>query len=89
MPDELVVGAGKSILDFGIIGAVAVLLMAAVVVLVLWLRSAHNELLQAKKEHLEDAKQWAVLGEVLKNNMAANTEAMKEMLTFMRDRARP
>lgn len=86
MPDELVVGAGKSLLDVGVVGGVALLLMVAIIFLVRRLFAAQDALIASYEKRLEDARRWDVTAEILKNTMAANTDTMKEVLTFLRAR---
>lgn len=93
MPDATVVEAGRSILDVGVIGAVCIFLMAALAWTVKQWMNERIGHMATKDARLEDAKEFAAVGETMRAAMQANTVAMqaitesnKTVLDMLKDR---
>ena len=78
-----------------VLGSAIVLLMAAIVFLVVWVKSLISENSDAKEKHLEDVKKYAADNEATRSIVAANTEqiktnteTMKSMIDVFRERVR-
>ena len=90
MPEALIGEAGRSILDVGVIGAVCLLLIAAIV----WHvrisradlkaeREAHKATLDA---YLKSIKEYASIGESIRDQMAASEATMRAVLDVVKER---
>lgn len=93
MADVLVTEAGRSIIDVGVVGAVCIMLIAALV----WKehisrrdlreeREAHKATLDA---YLTSIKQYASIGESIRDQMAASEATMRAVLDLVKERNRP
>jgi len=86
IPDATVVDAGKQIIDVGVVGAGLVFCMLALAwVTRQWVAAMkkHDELQEAR---LKDVKDFAAIGEAIRQAMAANTVAIESALKVIRER---
>lgn len=99
MVEELVTGASKEVLDAGVIGAVCLLLIAALIVIIrLWRldlarweakleaeQQAHQE---TRLAWLADVKAYATIGESVRDQIKPLVTTYNTMLDFYKDQAR-
>jgi len=85
MPVETIGEAGKSLIDYGVLGIGIVFLICAVVWLTRRLLQAQDDLLAAKEAHKDDAVKFAGLTEVMKNQMQSQADLMKLTLETLRE----
>lgn len=86
MPDEAIVSASKTLLDYGVLGIAILFLIGAVVWLTKRLLALQDALLAAKIEHKDDAVKFAGLTEVMKNQMQSQADLMKLTLQALGER---
>lgn len=84
MPDATIIDASKQIIDFGIIGSVLILVIAAASWVVRQWMKTLRELYAEKDARLRDAKEHASLAESMRNAMAANTTAIQAVLGYLK-----
>lgn len=99
MPEDIVSGAGKSILDVGVIGAVCILLIVALAWVVrtwrLDVAAVRQELQDERKAHLEtreawleDVKEYAAIGESVRDQMRALITLYNSTMEVIKDSRR-
>lgn len=88
MPDETIIGAGKSLLDVGVVGGCLLLTISALVFVTKRLFSVQDMLMAAVQSHKDDAVKWAGLSEMVKNQMENQADLMKTTLEIVRERGR-
>lgn len=81
MPDALITDSGQRILDVGVIGAVCILLIAVLIIRERMyrsdLKSWEKQLDDAKKEHLNDVKRYAEIGETIREYIKGQTMSLQ------------
>jgi len=86
LPDATVIDAGKQIIDVGVVGSGLVFTMLALGwVTRQWLAALkrNDELQEAR---LKDVKEFAGIGEAVRQAMASNTVAIESALKVLRER---
>jgi hypothetical protein len=90
MPDAQLTEASKSILDVGVIGAICLLLIAALIIRErMWRadmkaeRDAHQE---TREEHLADVKHFAMIGESVRDQMKTQVQAFQNVIDLFKTR---
>lgn len=93
MPDEVITEAGRRVIDVGVIGAVCVLLIAALSFMIyIYRKDTHAEREAhevTRKEYLNDVKLFAQAGESMRStaqSMVASNAAVIEILKSGRDK---
>ena len=93
MPDALITDAGRSILDYGVIGAICLILMG-----VIWFREKQHrtDLTKEQDSHqktreaqLDEVRKMAALGETMRDQMRSVVATMEMLAEIIKDRARP
>lgn len=84
MPEVSVVEASRTIIGEGVIGAMLILTLSALVFAVRqWIKTL-RELYDEKDARLKDWKEHATLAESMRNAMAANTTAIQAVLGYFK-----
>ncbi len=92
MPDATIVEASKSFLDFGVIGALCIILMG---VIVYQARTHKAEMTEEREAHqktrenqLADLRNYATIGESVRDQMKTLTVAFEQAVEIIKDRGR-
>jgi len=88
VPDDAFLGASQKILDVGVIGAVCILLMIALAYIVRRYNAEQEAHQKTRDSWLADVKEYANIGESVRNQMQANTSAMQSVLEIVKERTR-
>jgi uncharacterized membrane protein YhiD involved in acid resistance len=82
------VSAGKSFIDVGVVGTVALICIVALFLITKKLFSTQDQLLAAVESHKNDAVRFAGLSEVFKNQMEDQADLMKTTIEIVKDRGK-
>lgn len=77
MPDDSILNASRQLIDTGVLGAVLILVIAALIWVTRQWLNTQKELSAAKQEHLETVRESAARGVEIKIAMQANTTALQ------------
>lgn len=88
MPDATILSASERILDYSVLGAAVIFLIATVIWLTKKLFQTQDNVLAVKDAHKEDAVKFAASSESLKSAMQTQAELMKMVLDELRHRGR-
>lgn len=88
LPDETAIGAGKALIDVGVVGAGLLFAMGALVFVTKRLFAVQDKLMAAVTSHKDDAVKWSGMSEVMKNQMEDQADLMKTTIEILRDRGR-
>jgi len=88
MPDDALLGASQKILDVGVIGAVCILLLLGIAYAVRRYNAEQEAHQKTRDAWLADVKEYANIGESVRNQMQANTSAMQSVLEIVKERNR-
>lgn len=93
LPDDAILDASKKLIDFGVIGAVCIMLIAALA----WLGITYRTDMRRKDEenqrireaHLADVKNYATIGESVRDQIKPALTAFQTAVEILKDRNRP
>lgn len=84
MPDAVLIDASKQFIDVGIVGAVLVFTIAALIYAVKQWMAATREINAEKDRRIEDVKHYSAESAANRATIEANTTAIKTALEFVR-----
>lgn len=88
IPDETIISGGKTFIDVGVVGTVALICVVALFLITRKLFATQDQLLAAVESHKNDAVRFAGLSEVFKNQMEDQADLMKTTIEIVRDRGK-
>lgn len=88
IPDETIISGGKTFIDVGVVGTVALICVVALYFITRKLFATQDQLLAAVESHKNDAVRFAGLSEVFKNQMEDQADLMKTTIEIVRDRGK-
>ena len=86
VPDATMVEAGKNILDVGVVGSVLIFVVGALGWTVRQWLATQKKFDDLQEARLKDVREFAAIGEAIRNTMAANTVAIESVLKVVRER---